>query len=106
MTDPKPMKKVAKDGHTYHKSSSANADTAPTNETTKANATKQGSLTAEELDFVTIVHYEFGLQGGLPSKDHLVEQYFYKPDVVEKYYASEAVKTALEERGIELRPKF
>lgn len=96
----KPGKVVAKDGHVYHKSTTANSTIAPTNAATLANATKQGSLTADQLDFVTIVHYEFGLLGELPSVDYLKQNYGYKAEEVADNYKNELIKAALVERGL------
>lgn len=60
-----PHKAVAKDGHEYHVSSTANATVAPTNEHTIANATKTKGLNEEQAEFVTILDYEWNLQAKL-----------------------------------------
>ncbi len=105
MSDPKPGKVTAADGHVYHKSATANASTAPTNEATLKNADGGKGLTPEQLDFVTIVHYEYGLQGGLPTSEFLQEEYKYKANDVAEFYTNLAVKKALIERGVEFHER-
>ena len=102
---PGPKKIVATDGHEYHKSATANADTAPTNEATTSNADMGGGLTEEQLNFVTIVHYEVGLKEGLPSKTYLCDEYHYSENDVMRLYSEDKVIAALQERGIEMTPK-
>lgn len=106
MSDPNPIssstKKLSADGKVYYKSASSNATEAPTNEVTLANREQRGTLTPDELDFVTIVHYEYGLSGTLPHSDFLQSEYKYDANTVLQYYSSEGVKAALSERGVEL----
>lgn len=97
-----PKKVTAKDGHEYHKSATANATVAPTNEFTVANATKGKNLTADELEFVTLVHYEWGLMGDyLP--DQIQKEYGYKKDEFEDLITKPQVVKALEDRGFPCR---
>lgn len=101
-----PKKVVAKDGHTYHKSATANATTAPTNEHTIKKAQTGGGIDPDLLDFITIVDYEWGLHGELPTVDYLCTEYSYKPAQVNSYYVNSTVKAALDERGIIFKPKL
>ena len=95
----KPGYKVAKDGHTYHKSSSANATTAPTNEATTENAAKTKGLTPEEAEFITIIDYEWHLKGNLDAGS-LKEEYGYTDDEWDSLSNNQSVLVALQERGI------
>lgn len=99
-----PKKIVAKDGHTYHKSATANASTAPTNEHTVQNATQPKTegvhLTPDELDFITVVCYHYGLTG-FPSKEFLHENYYYPLEETEARFKSKHIRAALMERGVE-----
>lgn len=96
-----PGKVVAKDGHVYHKSATANATTAPTNEASIANVTKQGNLTLAELDFVTVIHYEFGLHGEI-DKPAISAEYGYSPEELNDLLNKPHIRTALDERGVKL----
>lgn len=93
------VKVTAADGHTYDKSSTANASVAPTNQAT-LDKVQQKHLTAEHIQFVTIVDYEFNL--GRLTDDRLKEEYGYKKSELEEYYSNELVVTALAERGIDV----
>ena len=101
MTEHGPQKVTAADGHVYHKSATANATTAPTNEATVANVTKQGSLTLAELDLVTVFHYEFGLNGEI-NKDAISAEYGYSVDELTDALSKEHIRAALDERGVKL----
>lgn len=105
MSDPKPGKVTAADGHVYHKSATANASVAPTNEATLKNANKSKGLTPDELDFVTIVHYCYGLTGELPGPEVLRKDYFYSTTQIEDLFERPQIIQALEERGIIVSPK-
>lgn len=92
------VKVVAEDGHEYHKSSTANATVAPTNEATLKKA--QGEhLPPDILQLVTIIDYEWNLKGDW-SVDGLVKEYGYTEDEVRTYLQNPAAVGALEERGI------
>jgi hypothetical protein len=97
-----PGYKVAADGHTYHKSASANATEAPTNEATKANADKTKGLTSTEAEFVTIIDYEWHLKGNISEAD-LKSEYGYTDDEWDSLSNSQAVLVALQERGIQAK---
>lgn len=101
MTDKeaKPGNKVAKDGHTYHKSATANATTAPTNEATVANAAKVATLTDAQAEFVTILDYEWNLKRAI-NPEVIREEYGYEKADYEALASNELVIKALEDRGI------
>lgn len=94
--------KVAADGHTYHKSATANATEAPTNEATKANAAKTQGLTSAEAEFVTIIDYEWNLKGNI-NPDGICDEYGYEKAVFDKLAASPSVHAALLERGVNVK---
>lgn len=102
-----PQKVTAADGHVYHKSSTANATEAPTNEATTKNAlgAKSATLTADDLDFITLVNYHYGLDGFLPSEDFLVKNYDWTREEIAALYANPLIIAALEERGVIIAPK-
>lgn len=102
MSEDKPGYKVAKDGHTYHKSATANATTAPTNEATKANAAKTKDLNSDEAEFVTILDYEWHLKGVLDSES-IKEEYGFTDTEWTSLCSSDAVQRALTERGVSLK---
>jgi hypothetical protein len=95
----KPGYKVAADGHVYHKSASANATIAPTNEATKENAAKTKGLSSAQAEFVTILDYEWHLKGNI-SAEGIKEEYGYEDEEYDALTADSAVLTALNERGI------
>lgn len=97
---PKTTKIVAADGHTYSKSATANATTAPTNTATVEQAVpSKGVLNSLQLDFVTIVHYEWGLSGTFDI-DYLTNTYGYTKAEIQDFLNNSAVVKAIEERGI------
>lgn len=89
---------TAADGHVYHKSKSANATVAPTNQATIDKAQGKG-VDPNKLQFVTIVDYEWNLNAELNPKK-LCDEYGFTPEEVSGYLAEEEVILALEERGI------
>lgn len=97
-----PQKITAKDGHEYHKSATANATVAPTNEHTLANAAKTKGLKPEEQEFVTLIHYEFGLTGKI-EVSRIAGEYGYSKEEFSNLFKREAVQRALTERGIPRR---
>lgn len=99
MADDKPGYKVAADGHIYHKSATANATTAPTNEATTANADKTKGLSPSQSEFVTILDYEWHLKGNL-NPEGIQEEYGYLPDEYTALANDPTVLQALQERGI------
>lgn len=102
MSEQKPGKVTAADGHEYHKSATANAPVAPTNAATLANATKAKGLTPEELEFVTIIHYEYGLHGEL-DLEGISKEYLYEEEYVKAALQDESILKALVERGLPRR---
>ena len=101
-SDQKPGYKVAADGHVYHKSATANATTAPTNEATKANADKSKGLSPAQSEFVTILDYEWHLKGTL-NPEGIKEEYGYDDEEFSLLQSSPVVHTALQERGINVK---
>lgn len=99
-------KVVGKDGKTYHKSASANATVAPTNQATIDNVTKSKGLSAEELDLVTSVHWWYGLKGELPSLEVLKNELFFTEEQLHNGINNPTCRAALEERGIKLTSKW
>lgn len=99
------VKVIAADGHEYDKSATANATVAPTNEATIANATNSKGLSSEELEFVTLVHYEYSLHGSLPTSNFLFEEYGFTAAEVKAYFTRANVTKALTERGVVLSAK-
>lgn len=98
-----PKKVVAADGHEYHKSATANATVAPTNEATLANAVKGANVLSEaELEFVTLVHYEWGLKGDYDPA-FIKKEYGYSEQEFTDLITSTAVVKALGERGFPCR---
>ena len=89
---------IAADGHEYHKSKTANATVAPTNQATIDKA-EQKHLTPELLQLVTIIDYEWNLKGTL-DLEAIDKEYGYEKGEVSNYLKLEVVLTALEERGI------
>lgn len=102
MEEGKPGYKVAADGHVYHKSSTANATTAPTNEATKENADKTKGLTKSEAEFVTIIDYEWNLKGNL-EPDSLKSEYGFSDEEWSALSGNSTVHQALQERGINVK---
>lgn len=106
-TKPTPGIHVAADGHTYHKSSSANATVAPTSGATTGadeQAKKQlAKLTTDELDFVTLLDMHWGTTGTLLSKEIARDKYDVSVQDYLKYISSPKVKAAAVERGINFR---
>lgn len=94
--------KIAKDGHVYHKSATANATEAPTNEATKENADKTKGLTRGEAEFVTIIDYEWHLKGNIDAES-LKDEYGFKNKEWDKLCNSDGVLRALRERGINIK---
>lgn len=92
------VKMTAADGHTYDKSSTANATVAPTNAGTIAKQNE--ALAAEWIQFVTIVDYEWNLKR--LSDERLVEEYGYTEDEIRGLYSNDNVVAALLERGIDV----
>lgn len=88
---------VAKDGHTYHKSATANATVAPTNQAT-LDKVQQKHLTPEQIQFVTIADYEHNL--GNYNNTYLIEVYGYSADELKQLAGDSTVQAALLERGI------
>lgn len=97
-----PKKVVAADGHEYHKSATANASVAPTNAATLANADKSAGLTKEQLEFVTLVHYEYGLKGTYEPKE-IQKEYGYTEEEFRALIETSSVFAALVERGVPRR---
>ena len=95
----KPGLVTAKDGHTYHKSSTANATVAPTNQAT-LDKVQQKHLTPDQIQFVTIADYEFNL--GRFNDEYLIEEYGYSKSELELLFGSDEVASALLERGIDV----
>lgn len=93
-----PGYKIAADGHKYHKSATANATTAPTNEHTKENADKSKGLTRAQSEFVTLIDMEWQL--GHTDYETIREEYGYDQSEWESLANDPAVLTALKERGI------
>lgn len=93
------VKVIAADGHTYDKSATANATTAPTNQATIDKA-QQKHLTSEQIQFVTICDYEFNL--GNLTDERLIKEYGYERAEVESLFGDELVTAALLERGIDV----
>lgn len=102
MEENKPGYKVAADGHIYHKSATANATTAPTNEATKENAAKTKGLSPEQIEFVTVVDYEWHLKGTL-IPESLKAEYGYSEEEFTSLAESVVVQQALTERGINFK---
>lgn len=102
MEENKPGYKVAADGHVYHKSATANATTAPTNEATKENASKTKGLSPAQVEFVTVLDYEWHLKGNI-NPDALKAEYGYEDDEWEALSESSVVHAALQERGINVK---
>jgi len=98
----KPGYKVAADGHIYHKSATANATTAPTNEATKENADKTKGLSAAQSEFVTIIDYEWHLRGTL-DPEKLKDDYGYEDIEWNVLSNDPSVHQALQERGVTVR---
>lgn len=92
-------KVIAADGHVYHKSKSANATTAPTNQATLDKA-QQKHLTADQIQFVTVFDYEFHL--GRATDEHLSDEYGYTQNELNDLFSDTLVQQALLERGIDL----
>lgn len=97
-----PGYKTAADGHVYHKSATANATTAPTNEATKENADKTKGLSPAQAEFITILDYEWHLKGNL-DPDALKDEYGFTDDEWEALANSSVVHAALQERGISIK---
>ena len=102
MEEAKPGYKVAADGHVYHKSATANATTAPTNEATKENADKTKGLSPAQSEFVTIIDYEWHLKGNL-NFEAIKDEYGFEDDEFEDLRLSVVVHQALTERGISIK---
>lgn len=98
----KPGYKVAADGHTYHKSATANATTAPTNEATTQNAAKTKGLTSAQSEFVTIIDYEWHLKGDIDAES-IKKEYGFTPDEWVSLQNDTTVHAALQERGINVK---
>lgn len=103
MTDKnEPGYKVAADGHKYHKSATANATTAPTNDATVASAEKTTGLNAEQAEFVTIIDYEWNLKHDI-GLTAICEEYGFTEAEFKAYASHALVVAALEERGIKAK---
>lgn len=103
---PKPSLVTAKDGHKYHKSATANVTVAPTNKATLENAARTVGLTPEQVQFVTIVDYEWNLKR--LTDERLRDEYGYTAAELRSYYSDDRIKEALAERGInvsQIRPE-
>lgn len=98
----KPGYKTAADGHTYHKSATANATTAPTNEATTENAAKTKGLSTAQSEFVTVIDYEWHLKGDIDS-EAIKEEYGYEDDEYLSLQNDKVVQAALVERGINIK---
>jgi hypothetical protein len=98
-----PGYKTAADGHVYHKSATANATEAPTNEATIKNAAKTGGLSSAEAEFVTILDYEWHLKDGNFDVEVLKDEYGYKKKEWDRLSNSPTVHKALQERGINVK---
>lgn len=95
-------KVTAADGHVYDKSSSANATTAPTNQATIDKA--QGkNVDPKVLDFVTVIDYEWNLNGNI-SPVGIQKEYGYTKAEYTKLCNDPVAIAFLNERGIQ--PKF
>jgi hypothetical protein len=92
---------TAADGHTYHKSSSANATTAPTNEFTKENADKTKGLSRDQADFVTVIDYEWQLAN--TDLEKIKSDYGYTETEWDTLTNNVEVLKALGERGINVK---
>jgi hypothetical protein len=103
--DSGPIKPVAKtvvaaDGHTYHKSSSANATEAPTNQGThdaldKKVAAQTEGLSQHELDFVMMCQMYYDIYGVLIPNEVAVKRYGISSDQYENTLLLEPVQKTL-----------
>lgn len=104
---PSPGKVTAKDGHEYHKSSSANATVAPTSgstQTARQMSSSQAATIGEvELDFITIVDMHWGMTGTLLSQQEASELYNMPAAIFNQCIKNSAVLEALLERGVDTR---
>jgi hypothetical protein len=101
LSEEKPGYKVAADGHTYHKSATANATTAPTNEATLANADDTLGLNAAQAEFVTLVDYHWHLEGAVGiTEDFFIEHYGYTSTEFTQLVNTPVVLSKLTSRGI------
>lgn len=96
------VKKIAADGHEYDVSSTANVTVAPTNEHTLANAVPGANLGSDKLEFVTLVHYEYGLKGTV-DHEHIRTEYGYTEDEYSVLIKDVGVVKALIDRGVDAR---
>lgn len=93
-------KVTAADGHTYYKSATSNAKTAPTNDLTIAGAAKTKDLTPSQAELVTVLDYEWSLGREL-SREYLIEEYGYTMSEL-AMLDEPAVIQAASERGVNM----
>ena len=91
-------KVVAADGKVYDKSSTANATVAPTNEATIQKA-QDTHLNPKVLEFVTIIDYEWNLNGNIDPESIQSEYGYSKDEYVALCNDPTAIAT-LNERGV------
>jgi hypothetical protein len=90
---------VAADGHKYHKSATANAAVAPTNEHTVANASKTAGLSFDQAEFVTVLDYEWNLNRDIDAS-YVKKEYGYSDEQWQSYVSNPLIIKALDTRGI------
>lgn len=97
----------AADGHTYHKSKSANATVAPTSGSTlsasEQTKTAANSIGEVELDFITIVDMHWGMTGQLLDNTQASELYNMPAAIYNQCIKNADVLNALVERGVDVR---
>lgn len=91
-------KVVAADGKVYDKSSTANATVAPTNEATIQKA-QDTHLNPKVLEFVTIIDYEWNLNGNI-DPDSIQSEYGYTKDEYVALCNDPTAIATLNERGV------
>ena len=102
---PKAEKVTAADGHTYHKSSSANASEAPTNKGTldaldKEVAAVGANLTDWQLEFLMMCQMYYNIYGILIPEEVAVKRYGITEDQYQQTLKQEPVQEALLKNGI------
>lgn len=106
----KPGNVTASDGHTYHKSATANATEAPTSGSTKSaaesTAESNTGLSEEEIDFITVIDMHWGVHGELLTPEQAELVYSIPVDTFNDCWRSDLVKAALNERGISLKKQL
>lgn len=78
-----------------------NSTEAPTSDATREHLEEQNvGLTTDQLDFVTLVHQYFGIEGKLMNCSIAVKDYFFEEKEFNDLFGDPLVQKALTERGV------